>query len=201
VIESAKDSIAGYLVEYETLAEAIRQTQRELNSFLALSLAASGLILGLLMRTTTPRSPAEACFLISLAAGVTLVAERMTIRGTQKVRSIREYLRIFVEPYVDGLDYHRRTALFLTTVRARARGGHTITFAYAGLTAAFVLAWLAAPVESGRQWWHTCLVGVLGAASLVQVGQLIWLSVYGWQTANNAWATIKEQEQQASDDG
>lgn len=60
--ENSPDTTAGYLAEYAFITEGIRLNQRERQAFLAFSLAASGLILGLLMRATPPRSATETCF-------------------------------------------------------------------------------------------------------------------------------------------
>jgi hypothetical protein len=98
---------------------------------------------------------------------------------------------------VEGLDYHRRNDLFLRKARGTATAGRGFAFAYFALTAAFVLTWLAAPLQGGRQWWQTFLVGLLAVASLFQVGRLaIWGHLFGW--ANNIWRDIQEQEQQAA---
>ena len=194
------DSTAGYLAEYTFLTNGIRQNQRQRTGFFAFSLASNGVVLGILMRSTPPRTTTETTFLIALAAGVTLIAERMTISTTQAIDSATTYLRLFVEPHVEGLAFERRYRLFAQKIGAKASGAHGVTFAYFGLTAAFILAWPAAPLEGGRQWWQTAIVAVLGAASLVQLRQLHSLRAFGWNAAVNAWSAVKQQEQTQAPD-
>jgi hypothetical protein len=85
--KSEEGRAAGYLAEFDFIREGMRQDQRERQGFLGFALAASGLVLGLLMRSTPSRSATEACFLVGLAAVVILVAERLTIRASQGVAS------------------------------------------------------------------------------------------------------------------
>jgi hypothetical protein len=151
------------------------------------------------MRSTPTRSATEVCFLVGLAAGTTLVAERMTIRATQAISSAATYLRLFVEPKVQGLGLHIRQAAFQRNVKGASSGSRGFAFAYLGLTAAFVLAWLIAPVQGAREWWQTVVVGVFGVASVCQIGQLTWLGAFGWKAAHDAWSAIEEQEQQAAE--
>jgi hypothetical protein len=195
--QSSTDSVAGYLAEYSFLGEGIRQMQRERHKFLAFSLAASGLILSLLMRSTPPRSPTETCFLVGLAAGVTLIAERMTIRASYSIAVDAAYLRLFVEPQVDGLDFQRRLASPLRTMKGVASTSHSFALAYTALTAAFVLAWFAAPIDGARQWWQTVLIGILTAASFSQVAGLTSISRFHWDGAD-PWRDLHEEEHGAS---
>lgn len=201
--DSTEDAVAGYLAEYRYLGTYVHQTLRERHGFLALSLAGSGFILGLLMRSTPTKSPGEACFLVALAASVTLVAERMTIRATQGIANILAYFRLFLEPQVPGLGFYVRYASFrgktpLSGVRRRVSGARDLVYAYLTLTAAFLLAWLAAPVQGHRQWWQTALVGALGAISLVQTVHLRRLSAHGWRAAEDAWSVIWDRERNAA---
>jgi hypothetical protein len=195
---SVSDSVAGYLAEHYQLGEYIRHTRRERDGYLAFSLAGSGLVLGLLMRSRPPRSCTEACFLVGLAAGVALVAERMTIRATRGLGNVIPYLRIFVEPEIEGLGFNGRYASFRRDVRHQASTAGGLSFAYLGLTAAFLLAWFAAPVEDGRQWWQTAVVGALTVASLVQIANLRWLTMFGAKGADERWAAIQEQERRSA---
>ncbi len=145
-------STAAYLAEYEFIREGMRQDQRERQGFLGFTLAASGLILGLLVRSAPARSATETCFLVDLAAGVTLVAEQLTIRASQGVASGGAYLRLFVEPNVTGLEFQRRNPAFLAKAKGATSASRGFGYAYLAITAAFVLAWFAAPVNDGRQW-------------------------------------------------
>ena len=76
---------AGYEIEFEFIHAGMRQDQRERQGFLGFTLAANGLILGLLMRGTPERTAKEVWFLVVLAGIVTLVAERLTLRASQGV--------------------------------------------------------------------------------------------------------------------
>jgi hypothetical protein len=202
-IESPKD-LAGYLAEYNYIRETMRQDQRERQGFLAFSLAASGLILGLLMRSTPPRSATEVCFLVGMAAGVLLVAEQMTLRAAHAISSGGTYIGLFIEPHVEGLDFQRRYPLFVERAKGSTSASRSFAFAYCTLTTAFILAWLAAPVHDERQWWQTVLVATLGIASLTQVWKLMWIRRYGWKSTftspdtTSAWSDIRDQEQQTT---
>lgn len=194
-----QESAAAYLAEYDFIREGMRQDQRERQGFLGFALAASGLILGLLMRSSPPRSATQACFLVGLAAGVTLVAERLTIRASEGVASAGAYMRLFLEPRVEGLAFQRRNPLYLKQIKGTASASRGFGYAYLALTAAFVLAWLAAPLHDHRQWWQTSVVVLFALASLIQAGRLIWTSLYGWRTVNAAWRAVKEAEQATED--
>jgi hypothetical protein len=195
---SSDSSSAGYLAEYAFVGDGIRHAQRERHGFLGFSLAATGLILGLLMRSTPPRSSTEACFLIGIVGAVILVAERMTIRASQAVARLTSYLRFFIEPRVEGLGYCSRLVLFTRTVGGASSAPHSFAFAYLALTLALTLSWLAAPVHGPRQWWQTLLISALATASAVQVGQLYRVGLFGWKNADQAWRDLLEQEQQVA---
>jgi hypothetical protein len=145
------------------------------------------------MRSRPPRSATEVCFLTGLAAGVTLIAERMTIRSSHRVASARAYLRLFVEPRVPGLSFHCRLSSPLR-VRGVSSAARSFALAYLGLTAAFVLAWLAAPVDGGRESWQTLLVGLLGTLSVAQIAQLDSITT---DTAHNPWHAVHKEEHDA----
>jgi len=152
------------------------------------------------MRSTPPRSTTEACFLVGLAAGVTLIAERMTIRASRAVAVAATYVRLFIEPHVEGLDFQRRMASPLKEVKGTASAAQSFAIAYSGLTAAFVLAWFAAPVENGRQWWQTLLIGIFGAAGVLQVAKLSSFNRSRWDAAT-PWRDIHEEERRDTDLG
>jgi len=182
------DQIAGYLKEFDFIREGMRQDQRERQGFLGFALAASGLILGLLMRSPPTRSPTEVCFLVGLAAIVTIVAEKLTIRASLGVASAGIYLRLFVEPHVQGLDFQRRHALYVSSAKGSVSASRGFGIAYAVLSVAFVLAWFAAPIEhGGRQWWQTTVIVILGLYSLYQAGELIRRSFADWSDVLGAW--------------
>src|SRR5688572_7414672 len=101
----------------------MRGDQRERHGFLGFTLAASGLVLGLLMNSDAHRSPWQACFLVGLVAVVTLAAEQLTIRASQGVATAGAYLRLFVEPNVEGLAYQRRNVDFNMKRRVSASRG------------------------------------------------------------------------------
>jgi hypothetical protein len=191
--ESQKDTIAGYLAEYAFITQGIRINQRERHGFLAFSLAASGLILGILMRSRPPLVATEVCFLVGLAAGMTLIAERMTIRASHAVALAAAYLRYFIEPHVEGLSFQGRFTSPLRQGWGVASASHSFAMAYAGLTAAFVLAWLAAPVEDGRQWWQTVLIGILSMVSIFQIQRLSSFRRSHY-VPSNAWREVYEDE-------
>jgi hypothetical protein len=191
-------SVAGFLAEYDFIGAGMRQYQRERHGFLAFALTASGLILGLLMRSNSPRSATEACFLIGLTAGATLIAERMTIHTSQAIAAGDAYVRLFIEPYIDGLALQRRLASPLRSTKL-AVPTRNLGLAYTGLTAAFVLAWPAVPIDGSIEWWQTLIVAVLGATSLFHAMKLYFMGCpHSLTTANACWNAIYEEERRTS---
>jgi hypothetical protein len=188
----------GYLAEFDFIREGMRQDQRERQAFLGFSLAASGVILGLLMRASPARTPTQACFLVGLAAIVTIVAEELTIRASQGVASAGAYLRVFVEPHVTGLLYQGRNARYLAKAHGRTSASRGFGIAYGALSAAFVLAWFAAPVNGGRELWQTSVVSLLGLYGALRAGGLIRASYCGWPRVNEAWRAVAAEENGAS---
>jgi hypothetical protein len=170
VASKPKDPDPGYLAEYDFIREGMRQDQRERQGFLGFTLAASGLVLGLLMDSGQQRSPGEACFLVGLVALVALVAEQLTIRASQGVATAGSYLRVFIEPYVGGLEYQGRNLRF--EMKGRVSSSRGFAYAYSAVTIAFVSAWFAAPID-GRTFLQTGFVAVAAAASSYQVGRLV----------------------------
>lgn len=192
---SASDENGGaYLAEYEFAREGIRQDQRQRMAFLGFALAASGLILGLLMRSTQQgRPPGQVVFLVSLVAFIVLVAEWLTIRSCDSVASGAAYIRLFIEPKVPALQYQRRYAEFSEKPGGRPGLASGLGLAYGGLTLAFILAWFVAPIDGGRECWQTSLVLVLGVMSLLQAGRLaLWKGPKS--KGAKAWEQVRESE-------
>jgi hypothetical protein len=143
--------VDGYLEEFRFLHEGMRQDQRERHQFLGFALAASGLVLGLVMRADPPLKPLHVFYLVGLVALVTFVAELLTLRSSQGVATAGTYLRFFVEPHVQGLAYQGRNRVF--PGRGRVSSSRSLAYAYVGLTFAFVVAWAIAPIMSrGAEW-------------------------------------------------
>jgi hypothetical protein len=187
-------SVAGFLAEYDFIGAGMRQYQRERHGFLAFALTASGLILGILMRSNSPRSATEVCFLIGLTAGATLIAERMTIHTSQAIAAGDAYVRLFIEPHVDGLALQRRLASPLRNTKP-AVPTRNLGLAYTGLTAAFVLAWPAVPIDGSTEWWQTLIVATLGAMSLFQAMKLYFMGCpHSLTTSDACWDAIYDQE-------
>jgi hypothetical protein len=186
----------GYLAEFDFIHEGMRQDQRERHGFLGFTLAASGLVLGLLMRAKPPLEPPQVFYLVGLVALVTCVAERLTLRSSQGVATAGAYLRLFVEPKVDGLGYQRRNLKFLHTLDGNVSSSRGFAVAYFGVTVAFGLAWVIAPIKAGtdREIWQTLSVVVLVVLSLIQVGTLWLRSTTGWKSVNDAWEAVFDSE-------
>jgi hypothetical protein len=195
-VDDNDDAIRGYLAEFDFIREGMRQDQRERQGFLGFALAASGLILGLLMRSSPARTPAQACFLVGLAAVVTIVAEELTIRASQGVASAGAYLRLFVEPEVPGLEYQGRNVRYLRAARGATSASRGFGIAYTALSVAFVSAWFVAPVQGhgGRQAWQTLLILGLGAWSLFRAARLVYASYARWPNVDKAWEAIAAAE-------
>jgi hypothetical protein len=130
VAESRKQSVEGYLAEFQFIHEGMRQDQRERHGFLGFTLAANGLVLGLLIGSDPPLKPLQVFYLVSLVALVTLVAERLTRRASQGVATAGIYLRLFVEPHVEGLRYQRRNTSFLRILKGNVSSSRGFAIAY-----------------------------------------------------------------------
>jgi hypothetical protein len=198
--DDAMNPSTGYLAEYNYLGTYVHQSIRERQRLLAFSLAANGLILGLLIRSSTPKTASQACFLVALGAGVTLAAELMTIRATQSIANITAYLRLFIEPHVEGLSFYTRYEQFregrpFRGIRRKAHGAYDFVCAYLVLTAVYIPTWLLAPVQQQGKFWETAIIIALSVASLLQVIRLRRLSATGWHAAEEAWSTIRQTEQ------
>ncbi|HEU4720312.1 MAG TPA: hypothetical protein VFS59_03035 [Gemmatimonadaceae bacterium] len=190
--QRAANSEAALLAEYGFLCEAIRQSQRERVGFLGFALAASGLILGLLMKAAPARTPAQACFLVALAAMVTIVAERLTIRASNGVASSATYVRLFLEPALPGLRYQQRHDAYKRQPERSVGAARGFGIAYVALTAAFAAAWVAAPTHGGRAWWQTLAVVALGVLSVAQAAVLLRARA---DRVVAAWERVRAAEQ------
>jgi len=197
---------AARLAEYGFITEGMRQDQKERHRFLAIALAANGLIYGILFRLTGDKGSEvdvrQAVVLTMLSAVIVCVAERMTIRATTGVATAGAYLRLYVEPHVPGLAFQARNNAFrqaykktkrrrLLQSTASASASHA--WAYLALTAAFVVAWFACEMD-GRQWWQTGLVLVAGVLSLAQIAVLFWGAEQGYKAVNDAWEAVIADE-------
>jgi hypothetical protein len=189
-VAPAATSTAAYLAEYEFIREGMRQDQRERHGFLGFALAASGLILGLIMRSEPQRTASQVCFLVCLAAIVILVAERLTIRASQGVASGGAYMRLAIEPNVPGLEFQARNREFIAKVGGVVSASQGFALAYLTLTAAFVAAWVVAPVTGDRTFWHSAVIGVLALVSAKQSLRLLRSSSIEWSNVNEAWEAV-----------
>jgi hypothetical protein len=145
----------GLLAEFEFIREGLRQDQRERQVFLGFALAASGTVLGLLVRPGTVPSPNQVLVFVLIAGAVTIVAEVLTIRATLGVASAGVYLRIFVEPYVDGLAFQSRNRRFLDNMDSRISASWGFAVAYLMLSFALALAWFSVHLSSPRGVWQS----------------------------------------------
>jgi hypothetical protein len=143
------------------------------------------------MDSDPQRSATEVCFLVGLVALVTLVAEQLTIRASQGVATAGAYMRVFIEPHVEGLEYQRRNVEF--EMKGRVSSSRGFAYAYSAVTAAFVLAWFAAPVD-GRTRWQTGLILLGALASAYQVGRLLSASRRPQSNIDEAWETMLDEE-------
>ena len=194
--ETSPKPLDGYLAEFDFIHDGMRQDQRERHGFLGFTLAASGLVLGLLMRAKPPLEPPQVFYLVGLVALVACVAERLTLRSSQGVATAGAYLRLFVEPKVDGLRYQCRNQVFLRTLNGNVSSSRGFAIAYLGVTIAFGLAWFIAPIKAGteREIWQTLSVVVLVLLSLSQIVKLHLRSGTGWKSVNDAWQAVFDAE-------
>jgi hypothetical protein len=125
------------LKEYDSLRKEIAARQSIRFTILGFTVASIGTILGL---TTQSLSPGKTPFdhftrtLVCFALGLLITAQILTIHLTQWIDSIATYIRTFIEPPVDGLEWETR----LRQRRKRRRGGTSRALAcyYAFLTLA-----------------------------------------------------------------
>jgi hypothetical protein len=107
------------------------------------------------------------------------------------VSLLRALTGVFVEPYVEGLEYQRRNLSF--RMKGRVSSSRGFAYAYLAVTVAFVLAWFAAPV-AGRTWWQTGLVGLGALLSSIQIGRLWFASLRPQRRIDQAWETMAKKE-------
>src|ERR1700685_239704 len=151
----------GLLAEFDFIREGLRQDQRERQVFLGFALAASGTVLGLLVRPSSAPSAGQALVLMLIAIVVTIIAEVLTVRATLGVASGGVYLRLFIEPCVSGLNFQTRNRLFLERMDSRISASWGFAVAYLALTAAMLLAWFTIHLSSRRDWRSVVvLVGI-----------------------------------------
>jgi hypothetical protein len=184
----------GLLAEFEFIREGLRQDQRERQVFLGFALAASGTVLGLLVRPGAVPSAHQALVLVVIAAAVTIVAEVLTMRATLGVASAGVYLRIFVEPYVDGLAFQSRNRGFLDNMDSRISASWGLAVAYLMLSFALALAWFSVHLSSPRGVWQSAIVLLAVLVSLGLTATLWWTSRYGWRRVERAWEAVANAE-------
>jgi hypothetical protein len=111
------------------------------------------------------------------------------------------YLRLFVEPHVEGLSYQRRNQTFLVILKPNVSSSRGFAVAYLWVTIAFGLAWVMAPIErhTGREWWQWSIVAFFVLLSLSQVLTLYSRSRRGWPTVEEAWKKADKEWKGAFD--
>jgi hypothetical protein len=184
----------GLLAEFDFIREGLRQDQRERQVFLGFALAASGAVLGLLVRPGRVPSPNQALVFVLIAGAVTIVAEVLTIRATLGVASAGVYLRIFVEPYVDGLAFQSRNRRFLHNMDSRISASWGFAVAYLMLSFAIALAWFSVHLSSPRGVWESGVVVLAVLVSMSLTATLWWTSRYGWRRVERAWKAVADAE-------
>ncbi len=190
------DAPKDFLAEFEFIREGMRQDQRERQVFLGFALAASGTVLGLLVRPTTAPSPSQALVLVVIAAAITIVAEVLTIRATLGVASAGVYLRMFIEPNVPGLNFQRRNRRFLKHMHYRISASWGFAVAYGMLTGALALAWFTIDLSSARGVERSAVVLLAVIVSTLLTARLWWASRYGWRSIERAWEAADQEEQE-----
>jgi hypothetical protein len=78
-------------------------------------------------------------------------------------------------------------------MKGRVSSSRGFAYAYSAVTAAFVLAWFAAPVD-GRTCGQTGLVVLAALASTWQIGRLWLASIRQQRKVDTAWETMFEKE-------
>jgi len=194
----SSDEQAGYLAEFDFLREGLRQDQRERHIFLGFALAASGTVLGLLVRRGSPLSPGEALFLIETAAGITVIAEILTVRATYGVANAGAYLRKFVEPHVTGLNFQSRHAHAHSRLHFKISSSAGLAAAYGMLTAAFVVAWLTVPTIPPAGTLRTVIVFVSALVGVWLAVRIWWASKKSPTRFERLWTAVEEAETRPS---
>jgi hypothetical protein len=86
--------------------------------------------------------------------------------------------------------------MFLRTLKGNVSSSRGLAIAYLGVTIAFGLAWVIAPIKAGteRATWQTLSVVALVLLSLTQIVTLYLSGRTGWRRVNEAWEEVFDAE-------
>jgi hypothetical protein len=193
VAQNGDRELDGLLAEFAFVTDGMRQNQRERQTYLAFTLAATGVLLGILLGDDSQQTSSAYFFVVALAGVVVVTAEVLTIRSTRGVTSHAAYIRYFIEERVPDLRLQNRMAEFPKRPVGTARG---LGFVYLALAAALPFAWW----ELVPQRFQTCAgdiaIGVLTVGACVPALMLIlrWPQEF-WEKPDKDWKTIRDKEQ------
>jgi hypothetical protein len=206
--------------EFDFVREGMRQDQRERLAFVGFALAASGTLLGVLVRNPHQLPTSHQAFiLIIFAFAVTIVAEILTIRATIGVASGGHYIRQFIEVRVPDLRYQTRNQQFRAQLaKADLESGRAgllaralrkvprlvlhssvssssgLALAYGGLIVGLLIAWFTVSVSTHRVAGQSiALAGTALLAGLL-AWQLWWTSHVGARQVGTAWQVVADGE-------
>ncbi|KPK65393.1 MAG: hypothetical protein AMK73_03110 [Planctomycetes bacterium SM23_32] len=198
----AHDKYEGMLAEYGSLREEIMRRQQARLLILGFTLAGVGAVLGVALGSDSSTSPELDHVVFGLTGwGVLLVngALMLTIYHTQAIERIAAYIRTFIEPEVDGLQWETRWAAF-----RQGRGARRIPALPMGLSrplavfyALLSLAMYATAFSGGLQFsW----VAMVLASSLEVTSLLLAADLYVWRSRNwdSDWSRVKSDGRVAS---
>ncbi len=129
-----------------------------------------------------------------IAAGITIVAEVLTLRATFGVASAGIYLRIFIEPHVPGLNFQTRNRRFVKHVDGRIHASWGFAVAYLTLSAGIAIAWFTIHLSGARGFVRSALVIAAVGVSAYLTVLLPWVSRRGWKRLERAWKAVAEEE-------
>jgi hypothetical protein len=209
--------------EFDFVREGLRQDQRERLAFMGFALAASGALLGILVRNPQhPPTSHQAFILIVFAFAVTIVTQILTIRATIGVASGGHYIREFIEAEVVGLRYQtrnrqfreqlekgdtenesagllRRTALKIPRLilHSSVSSSSGLALAYGTLIAGLLAAWFVVGVSTHRSFEQGVAMTAVALVGGALSWQLWWTSHVGARQIGKAWEAIAASEHQA----
>lgn len=176
-----------FLEEYRALRDEIGRKQRGRFVILGFALSGVGTIVGVALPAQGLQAEVlsyRSLWLLCFAIGFLAVAQVLTIRETQGIQRIADYIRAFLEPHSDGLNYETRWHRLRSKKDASASRGcrfgmaRALSLTYGLLCAAILLIGYAAGLYS--EPLTVLPVGTLGAFSL-------FLSVDLWVRWSSGW--------------
>lgn len=187
------DKEQAMLAEYQTLREEIFLRQDARHKILGFTVAGTGAVLGVTLRLP-PNGGVNYMALALIGFGLVSVAAAvlLTIHHTQQTNLISSYIRKFLEPHMEGLNWETRWTHYRGEISGKSRLGGSPTLGMAKPLATYyavLIAGLYAALFAVRLDDHLLsfalltLLGLLGLASCVRL----------YRTKARAWSLAWEE--------